>query len=229
MSVDEALAATTTTAEGVKSCTSILELAHKHDIDVPIIEVVVAVLYDRLQPPTRVARLMGRPRRLNGTTVGSASWSRSQRATSIAAAGRRRLRRPQQRARRSPASPPAACCARSTATATTSCRSASPATAAGCSSPTTRAAGAAARQLPEVAASDAPVRPGADPHVEPRARRCSSRAPSRASLGEVDVVLPLLHGPYGEDGTLQGLLELAGVPYVGSGVFVRRRRWTSST
>jgi len=38
-------------------------------------------------------------------------------------------------------------------------------------------------------------------------------------LGEVDVVFPLLHGPYGEDGTLQGLLELAGVPYVGSGVF----------
>ncbi len=38
------------------------------------------------------------------------------------------------------------------------------------------------------------------------------------SLGEVDVVLPLLHGPFGEDGTLQGLLELADVPYVGSGV-----------
>ena len=38
-------------------------------------------------------------------------------------------------------------------------------------------------------------------------------------LGTVDVVFPLLHGPYGEDGTLQGLLELAGVPYVGSGVF----------
>jgi D-alanine-D-alanine ligase len=37
-------------------------------------------------------------------------------------------------------------------------------------------------------------------------------------LSEVDVVLPLLHGPYGEDGTVQGLLELAGVPYVGSGV-----------
>jgi D-alanine-D-alanine ligase len=44
--------------------------------------------------------------------------------------------------------------------------------------------------------------PGSVPHV----------------LGEVDVVLPLLHGPFGEDGTLQGLLELAGVPYVGSGV-----------
>jgi len=38
-------------------------------------------------------------------------------------------------------------------------------------------------------------------------------------LGGVDVVLPLLHGPYGEDGTIQGLLELAGVSYVGSGVF----------
>ncbi|MDQ0940469.1 MULTISPECIES: D-alanine--D-alanine ligase family protein [unclassified Streptomyces] len=38
------------------------------------------------------------------------------------------------------------------------------------------------------------------------------------ALGEVDVVFPVLHGPYGEDGTLQGLLELAGVPYVGSGV-----------
>src|SRR4051794_2052736 len=34
----------------------------------------------------------------------------------------------------------------------------------------------------------------------------------------VDVVLPLLHGPYGEDGTVQGLLELAGLPYVGAGV-----------
>ena len=39
-----------------------------------------------------------------------------------------------------------------------------------------------------------------------------------AALGEVDVVLPILHGPFGEDGTVQGLLELAGVPYVGSGV-----------
>ncbi|MGY4643056.1 D-alanine--D-alanine ligase family protein [Cellulomonas sp. URHB0016] len=38
------------------------------------------------------------------------------------------------------------------------------------------------------------------------------------SVGEVDVVFPLLHGPFGEDGTLQGLLELADVPYVGAGV-----------
>ncbi|SQD94610.1 D-alanine--D-alanine ligase [Parafrankia sp. Ea1.12] len=38
-------------------------------------------------------------------------------------------------------------------------------------------------------------------------------------LGPVDVVFPLLHGPFGEDGTIQGLLEMAGLPYVGSGVF----------
>src|SRR6476646_8096186 len=35
----------------------------------------------------------------------------------------------------------------------------------------------------------------------------------------VDVVFPVLHGAYGEDGTIQGLLEMAGLPYVGSGVF----------
>jgi D-alanine-D-alanine ligase len=39
-----------------------------------------------------------------------------------------------------------------------------------------------------------------------------------AALGAVDVALPILHGPFGEDGTVQGLLELAGIPYVGSGV-----------
>lgn len=38
-------------------------------------------------------------------------------------------------------------------------------------------------------------------------------------LGEVDVVFPLLHGPYGEDGTLQGMLDLAGIRYVGPGIF----------
>jgi D-alanine-D-alanine ligase len=41
---------------------------------------------------------------------------------------------------------------------------------------------------------------------------------SAASADEVTVVLPLLHGPMGEDGTVQGLLDLANVPYVGSGV-----------
>jgi len=45
-----------------------------------------------------------------------------------------------------------------------------------------------------------------------------ANAPDAASPTSFDVVLPLLHGPYGEDGTVQGLFELAGVPYVGSGV-----------
>ena len=39
-----------------------------------------------------------------------------------------------------------------------------------------------------------------------------------ATLADVDVVIPILHGPFGEDGTVQGLLELANVPYVGAGV-----------
>jgi D-alanine-D-alanine ligase len=42
-------------------------------------------------------------------------------------------------------------------------------------------------------------------------------APPR-TLGEVDVVFPLLHGPWGEDGTIQGMFEMAGVRYVGAGV-----------
>lgn len=40
-----------------------------------------------------------------------------------------------------------------------------------------------------------------------------------ASLGHIDAVLPVLHGPYGEDGTIQGLFEMLDVPYVGCGVF----------
>ena len=43
-------------------------------------------------------------------------------------------------------------------------------------------------------------------------------ASGEQSLGAVDVIFPVLHGPYGEDGTVQGLLEMANVPYVGSGV-----------
>jgi D-alanine-D-alanine ligase len=42
--------------------------------------------------------------------------------------------------------------------------------------------------------------------------------PTAAISGGIDVVFPILHGPYGEDGTVQGLLEMANVPYVGAGV-----------
>ncbi|MFE6751542.1 D-alanine--D-alanine ligase family protein [Kitasatospora purpeofusca] len=56
--------------------------------------------------------------------------------------------------------------------------------------------------------------------VDPGSREVVWSEPGAApkALGEVDVVFPLLHGPWGEDGTLQGLLELSGVPYVGNGV-----------
>jgi D-alanine-D-alanine ligase len=74
------------------------------------------------------------------------------------------------------------------------------------------------RSLPEItAASGTSVMLPGDPTagglvvVEPTA--------GARVLGEVDVVLPVLHGIYGEDGTIQGLLEMAGVPYVGAGVF----------
>lgn len=43
-------------------------------------------------------------------------------------------------------------------------------------------------------------------------------AAGERSLGDVDVVFPILHGRFGEDGTIQGLLELVGLPYVGNGV-----------
>jgi D-alanine-D-alanine ligase len=63
-----------------------------------------------------------------------------------------------------------------------------------------------------------------DAHVVPWAYQGDSEVVASApghlphALGDVDVVIPVFHGPYGEDGTIQGLLELAGVPYVGSGV-----------
>lgn len=76
------------------------------------------------------------------------------------------------------------------------------------------------RELPEVTTARA-VQPGrllpATDTTEPGLVRVRpGEAP--VALGAVDVVLPLLHGPYGEDGTVQGLLELAGTRYVGSGV-----------
>ena len=71
--------------------------------------------------------------------------------------------------------------------------------------------------LPEVSDAGASVVLSGDPTRRGLVVQEPGRVP--AELGAVDVVLPLLHGPYGEDGTVQGLLELAGVPYVGSGVF----------
>lgn len=80
------------------------------------------------------------------------------------------------------------------------------------------------RQLPEVAGPG----PGTPPAGAGLPVACGGR-PAReltvfqpgsavAELDGLDVVLPVLHGAYGEDGSIQGLLEMAGVPYVGSGV-----------
>ena len=73
------------------------------------------------------------------------------------------------------------------------------------------------RQLPGVSSeSGTELALAADPR---RAGELVSLSPGGAEvLASVDVVFPVLHGPYGEDGTIQGLLELAGVPYVGAGV-----------
>jgi D-alanine-D-alanine ligase len=71
-------------------------------------------------------------------------------------------------------------------------------------------------KLPEVDATGASVILPGDPTT--RGLTVSEPGELPRALGDVDVVFPLLHGPYGEDGTIQGLLELAGVPYVGSGV-----------
>jgi D-alanine-D-alanine ligase len=73
------------------------------------------------------------------------------------------------------------------------------------------------RQLPEVSAeSGTELALPADPR---RSGQLVSLPPGAGEvLASVDVVFPVLHGPYGEDGTVQGLLELASVPYVGAGV-----------
>ena len=75
-------------------------------------------------------------------------------------------------------------------------------------------------QLPSV---ESVAEPGAQVlpwGAEPAGGTLSTTEPGAVprALGAVDVVLPMLHGPFGEDGTLQGLLEMAGIRYVGAGV-----------
>jgi len=73
-----------------------------------------------------------------------------------------------------------------------------------------------AQGLPTVDPERAEVVLASDPHR--RELLVSEPGEVPHTLGEVDVVMPLLHGPWGEDGTIQGLFELAGVRYVGAGV-----------
>ncbi|HVV09776.1 D-alanine--D-alanine ligase family protein [Amycolatopsis sp.] len=70
------------------------------------------------------------------------------------------------------------------------------------------------RELPVVEQNDKALVLAGDP----TRRELVGIGPGTGALGGVDVVFPLLHGAFGEDGTIQGLLELAGIPYVGAGV-----------
>ncbi|UPK73623.1 D-alanine--D-alanine ligase [Nocardioidaceae bacterium SCSIO 66511] len=70
--------------------------------------------------------------------------------------------------------------------------------------------------LPELTEDGPDIAISNDPRRNEVVVRESASAPS--TFGAVDVVFPLLHGPWGEDGTLQGLLEMAGTRYVGPGV-----------
>src|SRR5467141_1429202 len=73
---------------------------------------------------------------------------------------------------------------------------------------------AAHKMLPDILRSGERVMLSADPNVA----ALVPVSDSRPDALRVDVVFPVLHGTYGEDGTVQGLLDLAGLPFVGSGV-----------
>jgi len=75
----------------------------------------------------------------------------------------------------------------------------------------------AVQLLPQVLERGERVTPSVDP-AGPKLLPLTGSVPAPDSRPEVDVVFPVLHGTFGEDGTVQGLLELADVPYVGAGV-----------
>lgn len=83
--------------------------------------------------------------------------------------------------------------------------------------------GAAAREaevqaLRQVLDEGQPVTPSADPSQPGLVPLYSPSWSAGSGRATVDVVFPVLHGTFGEDGTVQGVLELAGIPYVGAGV-----------
>ena len=74
---------------------------------------------------------------------------------------------------------------------------------------------AAGQLLPAVLERGLPVTPSVDPRGP---QLIPLNTQKNESVGPVDVIFPVLHGTFGEDGTVQGMLELAGIPYVGAGV-----------
>ncbi len=84
---------------------------------------------------------------------------------------------------------------------------------------------AAEKLLPGVIENGVPVMPSVDPTTpaliplnSPQLPVTAAREARDSSSMKLDVVFPVLHGTFGEDGTVQGMLELAGIPYVGAGV-----------
>lgn len=74
----------------------------------------------------------------------------------------------------------------------------------------------ALKLLPDVLDKGTAVIPSIDPHGPKLVPLDEDR--HRSARPQLDVIFPVLHGTFGEDGTIQGLLELAGIPYVGAGV-----------
>jgi D-alanine-D-alanine ligase len=80
-----------------------------------------------------------------------------------------------------------------------------------------RVGSGAAKLLPQVLETGEAVVPSADPTGPALLTLARTKSPA-SSHPPIDVVFPVLHGTFGEDGTIQGLLELANLPYVGAGV-----------
>jgi D-alanine-D-alanine ligase len=78
--------------------------------------------------------------------------------------------------------------------------------------------GAAALLAASQGASPAQLATGGGTSLVPGAGGGALVGANGSAAGEIDVVFPVLHGPFGEDGTIQGLLETLGLPYVGAGV-----------
>ena len=242
MTLQETIAVTRQTAEGVKSCESVLDLARRHGVDMPITETVVGIVHEGKPPVVAVRELMSRSAQAR-TTLSEPGW-----------AGRCLTR---------PVPPGTLNADMSTENLPQSPRAAArkPRVAVvfgGRSSEhgiSVVTAGAVLRAIDRtkydvlpigitrdgrwVLTADEPERMaiadrrrptwselaessegGVVLSVDPANREVVYSEPGSVpkALGEVDVVFPVLHGPYGEDGTLQGLLELSGVPYVGAGV-----------
>ncbi len=204
-------------AEGAKSCHSVLELAESLDVDVPITRAVEAVCYRGLAPAhdgprddvaidevrdeltLREAPRCG-ARASNRVTAWLVSASPSSTGAAAANTGSRRCR-PERSSRRS------------TPASTTSSPSASLAKASGWSpTPIPPPCSIIDRTLPEVTKGAAAI-------VSAAPTRDLVPVDSAEGLRGVDVIFPVLHGRFGEDGTIQGLFEMAGIPYVGAGVF----------